>query len=74
MIKTPMGVVGAIAPWNFPVGACGAQGGACNGRRLTVILKPAIEDTAVACVGAGRVHGGGGCSAGVFQLVIGTRE
>ncbi len=34
VVKTPMGVVAAISPWNFPLGAGAAQGRAGPGRRL----------------------------------------
>lgn len=43
VLKEPIGVVGAITPWNFPVEIISAKLGQILATGNTVVLKPAIE-------------------------------
>jgi succinate-semialdehyde dehydrogenase/glutarate-semialdehyde dehydrogenase len=70
VVKTPMGVVGAISPWNFPLMLAVRKVAPALAAGCTVILKPAsatpLSAVALAeCVEAAKVP------AGVFQLVLG---
>jgi succinate-semialdehyde dehydrogenase/glutarate-semialdehyde dehydrogenase len=69
VVKTPMGVVGAISPWNFPLVLAVRKVAPALAAGCTVILKPAsatpLSAVALAeCVEAAKVP------AGVFQLVL----
>jgi succinate-semialdehyde dehydrogenase/glutarate-semialdehyde dehydrogenase len=71
IIKTPMGVVGAISPWNFPLVLGVRKVAPALAAGCTVILKPARQTplSAVAfaeCVDAAQLP------KGVFQLVAGS--
>ncbi len=70
VIKTPMGVVGAISPWNFPLVLAVRKVAPALAAGCTVILKPAsatpLSAVALAeCAEAAKLPGG------VFQLVLG---
>ena len=70
VVKTPMGVVAAISPWNFPLVLAVRKAAPALAAGCTVILKPASATTLCAvalaeCVEAAKVP------AGVFQLVLG---
>src|SRR5206468_1188190 len=69
-IKTPMGVVAAISPWNFPLVLAVRKIAPALAAGCTVILKPASQTPLSAsafaeCVDAVKLP------AGVFQLVAG---
>jgi len=70
VIKTPMGVVAAISPWNFPLVLALRKVAPALAAGCTVILKPAsatpLSAVALAeCVEAAKLP------QGVFQLVLG---
>jgi len=70
VIKTPMGVVAAISPWNFPLVLAVRKIAPALAAGNTVILKPASATPVCAmlfaeCVAAAKLPGG------VFQVVPG---
>ncbi|HEV2319026.1 MAG TPA: NAD-dependent succinate-semialdehyde dehydrogenase [Verrucomicrobiae bacterium] len=70
-VKTPMGVVGAISPWNFPLILALRKAAPALAAGNTVILKPASATPVCAamfaeCVDAAKLP------EGVFQLVAGS--
>jgi succinate-semialdehyde dehydrogenase/glutarate-semialdehyde dehydrogenase len=71
VIKTPLGVVGAISPWNFPLVLAVRKIAPALAAGCTVILKPARRTpmcaaTFAECVDAVKLP------KGVFQLVAGS--
>src|SRR5262245_46914390 len=67
----PVGVVGAITPWNYPLHQAVAKVAAALAAGCPVVLKPAEDTPLVAYVLAEAVHAAG-LPAGVFNLVPGT--
>ena len=70
IIKSPMGVVGAISPWNFPLILAVRKVAPALAAGCTVVLKPASQTPICAaifaeCVDAAKLP------KGVFQLVVG---
>ncbi len=70
VIKTPVGVVAAISPWNFPLVLALRKVAPALAAGCTVILKPASATPLCAlalaeCVDAAKLP------AGVFQLILG---
>jgi aldehyde dehydrogenase (NAD+) len=70
VLAEPVGVVGAIAPWNYPLHQAVAKIAAALAAGCTVILKPAEETPLNAFLLAEAVHEAG-LPAGVFNLVPG---
>jgi succinate-semialdehyde dehydrogenase/glutarate-semialdehyde dehydrogenase len=70
VIKTPMGVVAAISPWNFPLVLGVRKIAPALAAGCTVILKPASATPLSSALFAECVHAAG-LPKGVFQLVIG---
>ncbi|MDX2154826.1 MAG: NAD-dependent succinate-semialdehyde dehydrogenase [Bryobacteraceae bacterium] len=70
VIKSPMGVVGAISPWNFPLALAVRKIAPALAAGCTVVLKPATQTPLCAVAFAECVHEAG-LPAGVFQLVVG---
>src|SRR5881296_1022514 len=71
VVKTPIGVVGAISPWNFPLVLALRKVASALAAGCTVILKPASRTPLCAaafaeCVDAVKLP------KGVFQLVAGS--
>ena len=71
VIKTPIGVVGAIAPWNFPLVLSVRKIAPALAAGCPVVLKPASQTPVCAlilaeCFDAAKVP------AGVFQVVLGS--
>jgi len=71
VIKTPIGVVGAISPWNFPLVLAVRKVAAALAAGCPVVLKPASRTPLCAaafaeCVDTVRLP------KGVFQLVVGS--
>src|SRR6266702_4583553 len=71
VIKTPMGVVGAISPWNFPLVLAVRKVAPALAAGCTVILKPASRTPLCASVFAECVDTAGLPTA-VFQLIAGS--
>ncbi|MFM9553101.1 aldehyde dehydrogenase (NAD+) [Streptomyces sp. cf124] len=66
----PIGVVGAITPWNYPLHQIVAKVAPALAAGCTVVLKPAEDTPLVAQLFAEAVHDAG-VPAGVFNLVTG---
>ena len=71
VIKSPMGVVGAISPWNFPLVLAVRKVAPALAAGCTVILKPARQTPLCAVVFAECVAAAG-LPRNVFQLVAGS--
>ncbi|MEU7009507.1 aldehyde dehydrogenase family protein [Streptomyces sp. NPDC046332] len=66
----PVGVVGAITPWNYPLHQIVAKVAPALAAGCTVVLKPAEDTPLTAQLFAEAVHAAG-IPAGVFNLVTG---
>jgi len=71
VFKTPIGVVAAIAPWNFPLVLSVRKVAPAMAAGCPVILKPATK-TPLAAIILAECMEAAGVPAGVFQLVIGN--
>ncbi|MGW2899613.1 aldehyde dehydrogenase family protein [Streptomyces sp. NPDC001212] len=67
----PVGVVGAITPWNYPLHQIVAKAAPALAAGCTVVLKPAEDTPLTARLFAGAVDEAG-LPAGVFNLVTGV--
>ncbi|MFI2302500.1 aldehyde dehydrogenase family protein [Actinacidiphila glaucinigra] len=70
VLHEPVGVVGAITPWNYPLHQIVAKVAPALAAGCTVVLKPAEDTPLVAQLFAEAVHEAG-LPAGVFSLVTG---
>ncbi|MFP3990262.1 aldehyde dehydrogenase family protein [Streptomyces sp. E11-3] len=70
VLLEPVGVVGAITPWNYPLHQIVAKVAPALAAGCTVVLKPAEDTPLVAQLFAEAVHEAG-LPAGVFNLVTG---
>ncbi|HEX5567587.1 MAG TPA: aldehyde dehydrogenase family protein [Streptomyces sp.] len=70
VLHEPVGVVGAITPWNYPLHQIVAKAAPALAAGCTMVLKPAENTPLVARIFAGAVHEAG-IPAGVFNLVTG---
>jgi len=70
VVKTPVGVVGAIAPWNFPLILAVRKAAPALAAGCTVILKPASQTPLVSVLLA-ECMDAAGIPPGVFQMVLG---
>ncbi len=70
VIKSPIGVVAAISPWNFPLVLAVRKVAAAMAAGCTVVLKPASATPLCAVLFAECVHAAG-LPKGAFQLVAG---
>ena len=71
VVKTPIGVVGAISPWNFPLVLALRKVAPALAAGCTVVLKPASKTPMCAAAFAECVHSVK-LPKGVFQLVAGS--
>lgn len=71
VIREPIGVVGAIAPWNFPLYQIGAKVAYAMAAGCTVVVKPS-ELAPVSAFALAQIMDEIGVPAGVFNLVSGT--
>jgi succinate-semialdehyde dehydrogenase/glutarate-semialdehyde dehydrogenase len=71
VVKSPLGVVGAISPWNFPLVLAVRKVAPALAAGCTVILKPATQTPLCAVAFAECVHTSE-LPPGVFQLVAGS--
>jgi aldehyde dehydrogenase (NAD+) len=71
VVKEPVGVVGAITPWNYPLHQIAAKVAYGLGAGCTVVLKPSEVAPLDAFILAEVIHDAG-LPAGVFNLVTGT--
>ncbi|WP_031088040.1 aldehyde dehydrogenase family protein, partial [Streptomyces sp. NRRL WC-3549] len=70
VLLEPVGVVGAITPWNYPLHQIVAKAAPALAAGCTVVLKPAEDTPLTAQLFAEAVHEAG-LPAGVFNLVTG---
>ncbi|GHH92246.1 aldehyde dehydrogenase family protein [Streptomyces capillispiralis] len=70
VLHEPVGVVGAITPWNYPLHQIVAKAAPALAAGCTVVVKPAEDTPLVARLFAEAVHEAG-IPAGVFNLVTG---
>ncbi|WP_166418343.1 aldehyde dehydrogenase family protein [Cochlodiniinecator piscidefendens] len=68
--REPLGVVGLITPWNFPIAIPAWKTAPALAYGNTVVLKPAEQTPACAHIMAEILHEAG-CPPGVFNLVMG---
>ncbi len=68
VIRQPVGVVGAITPWNFPVSMVTRKMAPALAAGCTVVLKPA-EHTPLSALALARLAEAAGIPAGVFNVV-----
>ncbi len=71
VVKEPIGVVGAITPWNYPLHQIAAKVAYAIAAGCTVVLKPSEVAPIDAFILAEVIHDTG-LPAGVFNLVTGT--
>jgi aldehyde dehydrogenase (NAD+) len=71
VLREPIGVVGAITPWNYPLNQIGAKVAAALGAGCTVVLKPS-EVVPLNAFALAEVVEAAGLPPGVFNLVSGT--
>jgi succinate-semialdehyde dehydrogenase/glutarate-semialdehyde dehydrogenase len=71
ILKTPVGVVGAIAPWNFPLILSIRKAAPALAAGCTVVLKPASATPLCNLLFAECVEAAG-LPPGVFQVVLGS--
>jgi succinate-semialdehyde dehydrogenase / glutarate-semialdehyde dehydrogenase len=71
VVKTPIGVVGAISPWNFPLVLAVRKAAPALAAGCPVVLKPSSQTPLCAIAFAECVEAAG-LPGGVFQLVIGS--
>lgn len=73
VLREPLGVVGAISPWNYPLLMATWKFAPALAAGNTVILKPA-EQAPLSCLMMGRLFMEAGGEAGVFNIVSGIGE
>ncbi|MET9532003.1 aldehyde dehydrogenase family protein [Streptomyces sp. NPDC006649] len=71
VLSEPVGVVGAITPWNYPLHQIVAKVAPALAAGCTVVLKPA-EDTPLTAQLFAEATADAGLPAGVFNLVTGV--
>jgi aldehyde dehydrogenase (NAD+) len=71
VVREPIGVVGCITPWNYPLNQIGAKVGYALAAGCTVVLKPS-EVAPVNAFVLAEVMDGVGLPPGVFNLVSGV--
>ena len=71
VVKEPVGVVGAITPWNYPLHQIICKVGGALAAGCTIVLKPSEVAPLNAFLLAEVIHDAG-LPAGVFNLVTGT--
>jgi len=73
VIRQPIGVVGIITPWNFPMAMIARKCAAAMAAGCSVVCKPSPETPLSALAMAELAHRAG-IPAGVFNLVTGDAE
>jgi len=71
VVKEPIGVVGCITPWNYPLNQIAAKIGPAMLVGCTVVLKPSEVTPICAYLLAEAIHEAG-FPKGVFNMVLGT--
>jgi len=73
MLQQPVGVVGAITPWNFPANMITRKVAPALAAGCSVVLKPASA-TPMTALAIARCAKDAGLPAGVFNVVTGSRS
>jgi len=73
VIKTPIGVVGAISPWNFPLVLAVRKVAPALAAGCPVVLKPARQ-TPLSCIAFAECAQAVGLPKGVLQVVSGPSD
>jgi len=73
VIKTPIGVVGAISPWNFPLVLAVRKVAPALAAGCPVVLKPARQ-TPLSCIAFAECAQAAGLPKGVLQVVCGASD
>ena len=73
VIKSPLGVIGAISPWNFPLALAVRKVAPALAAGNTVILKPAGQ-TPLSAVALAECIDAAGLPPGVFQMLVGPPD
>ncbi len=73
VLREPLGVVGAISPWNYPILMAAWKFAPALAAGNTVVLKPA-EQAPLSCLLLGRLFMEAGGPAGVFNVLNGVGE
>ncbi|MBX2811441.1 MAG: NAD-dependent succinate-semialdehyde dehydrogenase [Myxococcales bacterium] len=68
VLKEPVGVVGAITPWNFPIAMITRKAAAALAAGCTIVVKPA-EDTPLCALALAELARRVGVPAGVFNVI-----
>lgn len=71
VLRQPIGVVGAITPWNFPSAMITRKAGPALGAGCTFVCKPAIE-TPLSALALAELAERAGIPPGVFNIVTGS--
>jgi len=71
VIKQPVGVVGAITPWNFPIAMITRKVGPALAAGCTVVAKPASQ-TPFSALAIAYLGERAGVPAGVFNVITGS--
>jgi acyl-CoA reductase-like NAD-dependent aldehyde dehydrogenase len=71
VVKEPVGVVGCITPWNYPLHQIAAKVSAALGAGCTVVVKPS-EVTPLNAFVLAEIAEAAGLPAGVLNIVTGT--
>jgi succinate-semialdehyde dehydrogenase/glutarate-semialdehyde dehydrogenase len=69
-LRQPVGVVGAITPWNFPAAMITRKAGAALAAGCTIVIKPA-ESTPFSALAQAELAIRAGIPPGVFNVVTG---
>ena len=69
-LRQPVGVVGAITPWNFPAAMITRKAGAALAAGCTIVTKPA-ESTPFSALAQAELAARAGIPAGVFNVITG---
>ncbi len=72
-LRQPVGVVGAITPWNFPAAMITRKAGAALAAGCTIVIKPA-ESTPLSAFAQAELAERAGIPAGVFNVLTGSPQ
>lgn len=73
VVKQPVGVVGAITPWNFPNSMIARKAAPALAAGCAVVLKPS-EDAPLSALALAALAGRAEFPPGIFNVVTGSRE
>jgi succinate-semialdehyde dehydrogenase / glutarate-semialdehyde dehydrogenase len=73
VLKQPVGVVGAITPWNFPNGMITRKAGPALAAGCAMVLKPASQ-TPLSALALAVLAERAGVPAGIFSVVTGSAK